>query len=81
MKETADQLTIDMIREHEFVGNHADDAPAFHEIGLFIQREDIPMDQKIEALQIMQIRGMGLEVAITAREVEDFIAFAKGGNV
>lgn len=81
MKETADQLTIDMIREHEFAGNHADDAPAFREIALFIQREDIPMDQKIEALQIMQQRGMGITDTITEQTVVNFIAFAKGGNV
>lgn len=56
-------MTIEQIREHQFVGNAYDDhdvAVAIHE---FAMNESQPVAQRAEALWIMASRGMGLTIS------------------
>lgn len=51
--------TIDQIKAHEFVGNHAADGEAFQAIHEFVMDASRPMEERAEAIRQMEDRGMG----------------------
>lgn len=62
-------VTIQDIRGHEWVGNAFSDSPAFMAIDAFIQREDVSVEDRIEALEIMGRDGMGIDEPVTVKDV------------
>lgn len=52
--------SIQQIREHRFIGNHAQDSKAFNAIEQFVRNSE-NVDEQYEALDLMGINGMGLE--------------------
>lgn len=55
-------VTIEQIREHQFVGNAHSDSGIFAAIHEFAMDESQPVAHRAEALWIMGDRGMGLTV-------------------
>jgi hypothetical protein len=55
-------MTIEQIREHQFVGNAHSDSDIFAEIHRFAMDEAQPVAHRAEALWIMGDRGMSLTV-------------------
>lgn len=51
--------SVDAIRSHQFVGNHAADSAAFEAIHEFASDWQHPVGERAEALRIMQDAGMG----------------------
>jgi len=51
--------TIDQIKAHQFVGNHAGDSEAFRAIEMFILSPG-SIEDRAEAIRQMSDRGMGL---------------------
>lgn len=54
-----DFATIEDLRNHKFWGNHAFDSQAFEGIRRFVERADTSLEDKVEAITIEGVRGMG----------------------
>lgn len=53
--------SIDDVRTHRWEGNAFGDGPAFKAITEFVKRDDVTLDDKYEALDLMGTNGMGLD--------------------
>jgi hypothetical protein len=74
-------LSIQSIRAHVFIGNHASDSAAFRNITDFVQNSTNSISHRAEAIRIMGRNGMGLsdaemgiECMSDAEQVAAFIA-------
>lgn len=67
--------SVDSIRLHNFVGNHASDAEAFDAIHQFASDLERPIGERAEALRIMQDVGMGCGRSERVSDADLLIAY------